>query len=43
MKEGNVPLEKIVTNTYKLDDAPQAFADFAANAGKMLKVVIDFT
>ena len=43
VKEGNVPLEKIVTNTYKLDDAPQAFADFAANAGKMLKVVIDFT
>ena len=43
VKSGAVDLEKIVTKTYKLDDAPQAFTDFAANAGKMLKVVIDFT
>ena len=43
VKAGGVPLDKIVTNTYKLDDAPTAFSDFAANAGKMLKVVIDFT
>ena len=42
VKAGGVDLEKIVTNTYKMDDAPQAFADFSANAGKMLKVVIDF-
>lgn len=41
--DGGVPLDKIVTNTYKWNDAPQAFADFAANAGKMLKVVLDFT
>lgn len=43
VKEGGVELEKIVTNTYKMEDAPQAFADFSANAGKMLKVVIDFS
>ena len=43
VKDGGVALDKIVTNTYKWTDAPQAFADFAANAGKMLKVVIDFT
>lgn len=43
VKGGGVTLDKIVTNTYKWTDAPQAFADFAANAGKMLKVVIDFT
>ena len=43
VKGGGVALDKIVTNTYKWTDAPQAFADFAANAGKMLKVVIDFT
>lgn len=42
VKAGGVDLEKIVTNTYKMADAPQAFADFSANAGKMLKVVIDF-
>ncbi len=43
VKGGGVDLEKIVTDTYKLDDAPRAFADFSANAGKMLKVVIDFS
>ena len=43
VKGGGVALEKIVTNTYKWTDAPKAFEDFAANAGKMLKVVIDFT
>ena len=43
VKAGGVDLEKIVTNTYKWTDAPQAFEEFSANAGKMLKVVIDFT
>lgn len=43
VKAGGVALDKIVTNTYKWTDAPKAFEDFAANAGKMLKVVIDFT
>lgn len=42
VKAGGVDLEKIVTNTYSLDEAPKAFEDFSANAGKMLKVVIDF-
>ena len=42
VKAGGVNLEKIVTNTYKLDEAPKAFEEFSANAGKMLKVVIDF-
>ena len=43
VKSGGVDLEKIVTDTYKAEDAPKAFEEFAANAGKMLKVVIDFT
>ena len=43
VKQGNIPLNKIVTNTYKLDDIEQAFTDFDANAGKMLKVVVNFT
>lgn len=43
VKSGAVDLEKIVTNEYKWTDAPKAFEDFAANAGKMLKVVLDFT
>lgn len=42
VKAGGVDLEKIVTNTYKMADAPRAFEEFSANAGKMLKVVIDF-
>ncbi len=43
VRGGGVDLEKIVTNTYKLDDVPKAFEEFSANAGKMLKVVIDFS
>lgn len=43
VKSGEVDLEKIVTNEYAWTDAPQAFADFSANAGKMLKVVLNFT
>lgn len=43
VKDGGVALDKIVTDTYKWMDAPKAFEEFAANAGKMLKVVIDFT
>lgn len=43
VKAGGVNLDQIVTNEYKWTDAPEAFADFAANAGKMLKVVLDFT
>lgn len=43
VKAGGVDLEKIVTNTYKMKDAPKAFEEFSQNAGKMLKVVIDFT
>ncbi len=43
VKAGGVDLDKIVTNTYKWTDAPRAFEEFSANAGKMLKVVLDFT
>ena len=43
VKDGRVPLEKIITDTYKFDDAVKAFEDFDKNAGNMLKVVIDFT
>lgn len=42
VKEGHVDLEKIVTNTYKMEDAAKAFADFDKNAGSMLKVVFEF-
>ena len=40
---GRVPLEKIITNVYAFDQAPQAFYDFAHNPGDMLKVILDFT
>lgn len=43
VKAGGVDLEKIVTNEYQWSEAPRAFSDFAANAGRMLKVVLDFT
>lgn len=42
VKKGGLDLSRIVTHTYKLAEAPQAFADFDANAAHMLKVMIDF-
>ena len=42
VKEGMVDLDKIVTNTYKFDDAAAAFADFDKNAASMLKVIFEF-
>lgn len=43
VKKDGAVLDKIVTNTYRWTDAPEAFADFDANAGEMLKVLLDFT
>ena len=43
VKTNKVNLDKIITNTYHLQDAAQAFEDFDQNGEKMLKVVIDFT
>ncbi len=37
---GGIPLDAIITNTYELQDAAQAFDDFACNPGNMLKVSI---
>lgn len=42
VKTGTVDLEKIVTNTYKMEDAALAFKEFSENAGSMLKVVLEF-
>lgn len=42
VKSGKIDLEKIVTNTYNLDEADKAFQDFSKNAASMLKVVIKF-
>ena len=43
VKDGKVDLEKVITNTYKFDDAAAAFNDFATKGGEMLKVVLDFS
>lgn len=43
VKEGKVPLEKIITNIYPFRDAAKAFEDFSNNQGDMLKVLLDFS
>ncbi|CAB1252649.1 Alcohol dehydrogenase [Ruminococcaceae bacterium BL-6] len=43
VKTGKAPLGRIITNTYRFDDAAKAFYDFAHNPGDMLKVSIDFS
>lgn len=42
VKGGKVDLDKIVTNTYKLEEADRAFEEFDKNAASMLKVLIEF-
>lgn len=42
IKASNFDIDKIVTNQYSFDDAPQAFEDFSKNAGSMLKVMLEF-
>ena len=42
VKSGAVDLEKIITNTYDINEADRAFSDFSKNAASMLKVVIKF-
>lgn len=42
VKAGEVPLEKIVTDTYHFEDAARAFAEFDKNSASMLKVVFEF-
>ncbi|WP_343347278.1 zinc-binding alcohol dehydrogenase family protein [Terrisporobacter petrolearius] len=42
VKEGKFDLDKIVTNTYKFEEAGKAFEDFANNGASMLKVLIEF-
>ena len=43
VREGRADLSKVITNTYKFDDAATAFRDFSENGANMLKVVLDFT
>lgn len=43
VREGRADLSKVITNTYKFDDAAAAFRDFSENGANMLKVVLDFT
>lgn len=42
VKSGKVNLDKIVTNTYKFEDAAKAFEDFDKNSASMLKVILEF-
>lgn len=42
VKSGKVDLDKVVTNTYKMEDAARAFEEFDKNAASMLKVLIEF-
>ncbi|MGL4789837.1 MAG: zinc-binding alcohol dehydrogenase family protein [Anaerotignaceae bacterium] len=43
VQKNNINLNKIITNRYNFNEGPKALEDFANNADKMLKVVLDFT
>jgi 2-desacetyl-2-hydroxyethyl bacteriochlorophyllide A dehydrogenase len=43
VKSGRIDLDRIVTDVYPFEESPRAFAEFSANAGRMLKVLLDFT
>lgn len=42
VKSGEVDLHMIITNEYEMEEAADAFKNFAANAGSTLKVVLKF-
>lgn len=42
VKSGDVALEKVITNTYKFDEAAKAFSEFSSRGNEMLKVMINF-
>lgn len=42
VKEGKLELEQVITNVYQAAAAAEAFRDFDASSGDMLKVMIDF-
>lgn len=39
---GKLDIERIITNVYPFEEAPNAFADFSTHGGEMLKVMIQF-
>ena len=41
-REGDIPLDRIVTNVYPFEKGAEAFRDFDRCSGKMLKVMIEF-
>lgn len=43
VKNGGVPLGRIITNVYRFEDGAKAFYDFSHNSGNMRKVILDFT
>lgn len=42
VEDGAINIEKAITNEYCWLDAPKALYDFNSNAGKMLKVILNF-
>lgn len=41
-ERSDLHLEKVITHTYRMEDAPQAFGDFDSSGGSMLKVMLRF-
>lgn len=42
VKRGEIDLDRIITNSYKMEEAAQAFEDFSKDAASMLKVMFEF-
>ncbi|MGI6109510.1 MAG: zinc-binding alcohol dehydrogenase family protein [Eubacteriaceae bacterium] len=43
VKDGNIDLRKIITNSYNIMNVREAFEEFDKNSSSMLKVIIDFS
>ena len=41
-KKGAIPFDKLITNVYKFKESAEAFREFDASRGNMLKVLIEF-
>lgn len=42
VKRGEIDLDRIITNSHKMEEAAQVFEDFSKNAASMLKVMFEF-
>jgi len=42
LKQGRFPLDEMITSTIKPEDSQKAVTEWAANPGKVMKILVEF-